>query len=107
MPENGSTMTSMDWVVTLPSRKQLKLPTTRKWKANLMMTKTSLVDLSSFKVGDKFRVYWSMAKPPEWFDGIVEKICAVKVKTRYLTSDSHYHHNTQTWDMIKALSLVC
>jgi hypothetical protein len=60
-----------------------------------------LVDLSSFKVGDKVRVYWSMAEPPEWFDGIVEKICAVTVKVKYPTSDSHYHHNPKTWDIIK------
>ena len=60
-----------------------------------------LVDLSSFKVGDKVRVYWSMTQPPAWFDGIVEKICAVTMKIKYPTSDSHYHHNPKTWDIIK------
>ena len=60
-----------------------------------------LVDLSSFKVGDKVRVYWSTTQPPVWFDGIVEKICAVTEKIKYPTSDSHYHHNPKTWDTIK------
>ena len=60
-----------------------------------------LVDLSSFKVGDKVRVYWSMAEPPEWFDGIVEKISAVTMKIKYPTFDCHCHHNPKTWDIIK------
>ena len=59
--------------------------------------------LANFKVGDKVRVYWPMEEPPEWFDGYVEKICAVTLKIQYPATNDHQHHNPKTWDIVKVV----
>ena len=60
--------------------------------------------LANFKVGDKVRVHWptdETEEPLEWFDGYVEKVCAVTLKIQYPATNDYQHHNPKTWDIVK------